>query len=264
MKKRIVLLLVLTVVCTSVLSFTGFDFKGAMAAPQTFERVDFISGVVTASYLNMRQGPATNYEVLSVLKKGQWVNVLAKIGDWYAVYDPKSGLIGSVSGKYLVDAETYKKQASGTDTNPAPQPEPQTTKAPPSAPAAGLSEDERLLLDLINQEREKAGIDPLAADMDLMKVSREKARDMVDKNYFSHQSPTYGSPFDMMRQFGVSFSTAGENIAGNRTIEGAVKAWMNSSGHRKNILSNNFNYTGIGIVDSPTYGKVFVQQFIGR
>ncbi|HHY23587.1 MAG TPA: SCP-like extracellular protein, partial [Clostridiaceae bacterium] len=72
------------------------------------------------------------------------------------------------------------------------------------------------------------------------------------------------SPFDMMKQFGISFRTAGENIAGNRTVEGAFKAWMNSEGHRKNILNGNFNYTGIGIVESSTYGKILVQQFIGR
>ena len=91
-----------------------------------------------------------------------------------------------------------------------------------------------------------------------------KAKDMVDNNYFSHQSPTYGSPFDMMRQFGISFKTAGENIAGNRTVEGAFKAWMNSEGHKKNILNSGFNYTGIGIVDSSKYGKMLVQQFIGK
>ena len=68
----------------------------------------------------------------------------------------------------------------------------------------------------------------------------------------------------MMRQFGVSFKTAGENIAGNATVEGAFKAWMNSEGHRKNIMSGNFNYTGIGVISSPTYGKMFVQMFIGR
>jgi uncharacterized protein YkwD len=67
-----------------------------------------------------------------------------------------------------------------------------------------------------------------------------------------------------MRQFGISFKTAGENIAGNSTEEGATKAWMNSEGHRKNILNGNFNYTGIGIYQSPKYGKILVQMFIGR
>ena len=87
---------------------------------------------------------------------------------------------------------------------------------------------------------------------------------MVDSNYFSHTSPTYGSPFDMMKNFGIKYKAAGENIAGNSSNSGAVNAWMNSEGHRANILSNNFNYTGIAVVKSPKYGKIFVQMFIGK
>ena len=86
---------------------------------------------------------------------------------------------------------------------------------------------------------------------------------MVKNNYFDHQSPTYGSPFDMMEKFGISYGIAGENIAGNGTVEKAFDAWMNSTGHRENILNKNFNYVGFGIADSPKYGKIFVQQFIG-
>jgi len=66
-----------------------------------------------------------------------------------------------------------------------------------------------------------------------------------------------------MRQFGISFRSAGENIAGNQSVEGAFIAWMNSTGHKENILNKNFNYVGFGIVDSPVYGKILVQQFIG-
>ena len=85
---------------------------------------------------------------------------------------------------------------------------------------------------------------------------------MIDNNYF-HQSP-YGSPSDMMRQHENTFKSAGENIAGNKTVEGAFKAWMSSDTHKKNILNSGFKVTGIGIVSSPTYGKILVQQFIGR
>lgn len=87
---------------------------------------------------------------------------------------------------------------------------------------------------------------------------------MVSNNYFSHQSPTYGSPFDMLRNFKISYKTAGENIAANSSNSGAVNAWMNSSGHKTNILNSNFNYTGIGVVSSPKYGKMYVQMFIGK
>ena len=87
---------------------------------------------------------------------------------------------------------------------------------------------------------------------------------MVKSNYFSHQSPTYGSPFDMLKNFKISYRSAGENIAANSSNTGAVNAWMNSSGHRANILSSNYNYTGIGVVSSPKYGKIYVQMFIGK
>ena len=95
-------------------------------------------------------------------------------------------------------------------------------------------------------------------------LAREKARDMVSNNYFSHTSPTYGSPFEMMKKYGISYKTAGENIAGNSSNSGAVNAWMNSEGHRANILNSSFNYTGLGVVNSSRYGKIYVQMFIGR
>jgi len=87
---------------------------------------------------------------------------------------------------------------------------------------------------------------------------------MVQNNYFSHYSPTYGSPFDMMRQFGITIKAAAENIAGNSSVQGAVNAWMNSSGHKANILNGSYNYTGIGIAKSNKYGYVFVQMFIKK
>lgn len=87
---------------------------------------------------------------------------------------------------------------------------------------------------------------------------------MVKNNYFSHTSPTYGSPFNMMKNFGITYKTAGENIAGNSSNTGAVNAWMNSEGHRANILNGSYNYTGVAVVKSPTYGKIYVQMFIGK
>jgi uncharacterized YkwD family protein len=219
---------------------------------------------VTAVELNIRKGPSSKYTIVGTLKKNQWVNVLGEISGWYVIFDPASGIVGCVSGKYLQPPNKVTQPPANSPPKATPKP-----TAPPAKPTTpptqtGLSKDEQLLLDLINQERGKAGIAALKADPELMEVARLKAKDMVENNYFSHQSPTYGSPFDMMRQFGITFKTAGENIAGNSTEAGAVKAWMNSEGHRKNILNGNFNYTGIGIYQSPKYGKIFVQMFIGR
>lgn len=125
-----------------------------------------------------------------------------------------------------------------------------------------LSAYEQKVVDLTNQERAKNGLAALKVDTALSKVAREKSLDMSKNGYFSHTSPTYGSPFDMMKQFGISYQYAGENIAmGQRTPEEVVQAWMNSEGHRKNILSANFNYIGVGYVETGNY---WTQMFIGK
>ncbi|MCF6136267.1 CAP domain-containing protein [Pseudalkalibacillus berkeleyi] len=126
-----------------------------------------------------------------------------------------------------------------------------------------LTADEQQMLDLVNQERQKAGVAPLKADPELTKMARVKSQDMIDNNYFDHNSPTYGSPFDMMDQFGIEYQTAGENIAGNSSVQGAHTSLMNSDGHRKNILGSQYTKIGIGIVDGGPYGKMFTQAFTG-
>lgn len=114
---------------------------------------------------------------------------------------------------------------------------------------------------LVNDKRSQNGLKPLAANWELSRVARYKSQDMVDKKYFSHTSPTYGSPFDMMRSFGISYRTAGENIAyGQKTPAEVVDAWMNSSGHRANILNASYTQIGVGYVSNGNY---WTQMFIG-
>ena len=127
-----------------------------------------------------------------------------------------------------------------------------------------MSADEKETFDLVNQQRINNGLQALKVDEEVQRVARIKAQDMVDNNYFSHNSPTYGSPFDMLNSFKISYRSAGENIAGNSSNSAAVTAWMNSSGHRANILNSSFNYTGVGVVKSSKYGKIYVQVFVGK
>jgi len=111
----------------------------------------------------------------------------------------------------------------------------------------------------VNQERAKAGLSALTSDSLLAKVATDKAKDMYDNNYFSHTSPTYGSPFDMMRSYGVKYSYAGENIAkGQKSPQEVMNAWMNSAGHKANILSPNFKKIGVAY-----YNSEWVQEFTG-
>lgn len=121
---------------------------------------------------------------------------------------------------------------------------------------------EKEVVDLVNEIRVKNGLRELKINWQLTRVARYKSMDMRDKGYFSHQSPTYGSPFDMMKSFGISYKTAGENIAkGQRTPQAVVDAWMNSSGHRANILSSSYTEIGVGHVSQ---GNIWTQMFIGK
>ncbi|KZE80712.1 serine protease [Paenibacillus elgii] len=116
------------------------------------------------------------------------------------------------------------------------------------------------VVNLVNQERAKAGLKPLASDSALTSMALAKAKDMYTNNYFDHTSPTYGSPFDMMKSFGITFSYAGENIAkGQRSPQEVMNAWMNSEGHRQNILSPNFTKIGVAY-----YNGEWVQEFIAN
>jgi uncharacterized YkwD family protein len=128
----------------------------------------------------------------------------------------------------------------------------------------GVTAEEQAMLNLVNKARIDAGLKALTFDTALVKTARVKASDMVQNNYFSHDSPTYGSPFDLMAKFGIKYTAAGENIAMNSSVDKAFQAWRNSKGHRENILNSNFNYIGIGIVTKSDGMKVFVQQFIRK
>ena len=120
---------------------------------------------------------------------------------------------------------------------------------------------EQEVIRLVNAERTKNGLAPLTENWELSRVARYKSQDMHDLRYFSHTSPTYGSPFDMMRAFGLSYRAAGENIAyGQRTPRAVVTAWMNSEGHRANILNAKYTQIGVGYVASGNY---WTQMFIG-
>ncbi|MCC0639379.1 MULTISPECIES: CAP domain-containing protein [unclassified Clostridioides] len=120
------------------------------------------------------------------------------------------------------------------------------------------------VVDLVNVERSKAGLNPLTLDADVSNVATKKSQDMIDNNYFAHNSPTYGSPFDMLKKFGISYKTAGENIAmGQKTPKEVVNAWMNSEGHRKNILNPNYSKIGVGVAQKSGGSIYWTQIFVG-
>ncbi|HFK1430815.1 TPA: CAP domain-containing protein [Bacillus cereus] len=153
-----------------------------------------------------------------------------------------------------------QKPAENNNTQKPAEQKPAEQK--PAEEAKSLSEFEQRVVELTNAERAKQGLPALKIDTELSKVARIKSEDMQKNNYFDHNSPTYGSPFDMMKKFGISYTSAGENIAqGQRTPEEVVQAWMNSAGHRANILNNGFTHIGVGYVESGNY---WTQQFIPK
>lgn len=168
-------------------------------------------------------------------------------------------------------AEVAKPAAKETVAQPvAPKPAPTQTaqpveaKQPASTPAAdaSISTIEQQVLTLTNQERAKEGLKPLATDSKLMDAAREKSTDMKTNKYFSHTSPTLGSPFDRMKELGITYKAAAENIAmGQQSPAEVVKAWMESPGHRANIMNGNFTHIGIGY---DAQGHYWTQQFIQK
>lgn len=238
-----------------ILFLLSLVFSATSSGMHYYEKLDFVTGLVTASALNVRVGPGTNYNIVTQVYKNEYIRVFAKVGNWYVV-QTDNDYIGAVNKDYVRPIYPSSDNNSGNGQN--------NTNNNANENTAGLTTDEQETFNLINEQRVATGLPALIIDDEVQNVARIKAQDMVNSGYFSHTSPTYGSPFDMLKSFKVSYRTAGENIAGNSTNTGAVNAWMNSEGHKANILNNSYNYTGIAVVSSPKYGKIYVQMFIGR
>ncbi|WP_411675950.1 CAP domain-containing protein [Caproicibacter sp.] len=158
---------------------------------------------------------------------------------------------GSASSKPATSAPS-KSSSSGTP-------------ASSGSTATGTYADfQNQVLQLVNKERTSRGLNALSMDSALNKTATLKSQDMAKLGYFDHTSPTYGSPFDMMKQFGISYRTAGENIAMGQTSPTQVmNGWMNSEGHRANILNSSFTKIGIGVAQNSSGRYYWTQQFIG-
>lgn len=244
MKNKFIIFLLFTI---CIIEATIFSYCFGM---EDFQSVDFNLGVVNTDYLNLRTGPGKDYSSIGMLTKNQYVRIYGKIGDWYIVQNDNN-TIGTVHSNYITPKEEQKAAVSNIENVIETSNE-------------IITNDESKILSLVNEAREKNNLSKLEIDEALQNVARLKAEDLSKNNYFSHISPTYGTPFEMLKSNNITYKTASENIAGNSSIENAFSSWMNSDSHKDNILSNNYNYTGIAVVDSIAYGKIIVQFFIGR
>lgn len=245
------------IITTIILAVTIIGSYTTSFAMQHYYKVDFQTGMVTATTLNVRSGPSTRYGIVATVKQNEYIRVFAGIGEWYVV-QVEGDYVGVVNKKYIKPIYPSTNNNTGNTGNTG------GSSNQNNQIISSLNANEKEVFDLINTQRKNNGLQPLKIDEQVQRVARIKAQDMVDNNYFSHTSPTYGSPFEMLKSFKISYQAAGENIAGNSSNSEAVKAWMNSSGHRANILNSQFNYTGIGVVTSPKYGKMYVQLFIKK
>ncbi len=148
---------------------------------------------------------------------------------------------------------------------PLPKPAPSAGVGGSGNSAGGAAGKEQQLVNLINQARANAGLPPLQVSSQLTNAARAKSRDMIDKNYFSHTSPTYGSFTDLLRHFGISYRSAAENLAmnSNGSVTGAHDMLMASPGHRTNILGGSYSHVGVGIQVRGDGSHFYTQLFVG-
>ncbi|MDT8903694.1 CAP domain-containing protein [Anaeroselena agilis] len=158
--------------------------------------------------------------------------------------------------------------APAPTTKPAPQPTPKPIPKPAPIPApspapnsSGVAADEQKALALLNADRAKNGLSPVRANTRLAALAGDYAQDMINRNYFAHNNPEGQSPFDRMRARGISFGYAGENLAINTSVAAAEQAFMNSPGHRANILNPHYTQVGIGVRYSRSGSVYVVQEF---
>lgn len=203
---------------------------------------------------------------------GAWATAQAAAADEQTteITAPSNGTTNTILGGLLAigliaaltnqgDNSDGAAPAKGTASSPAATPTPSVPQAPK---VSGVTADEQLAVNLLNADRAANGLPPLKLNLAVTAVARQHAQDQIDRNFFAHVNPDGQSPFDRMRNSGISFGYAGENLAINRNVTAAEQAFMNSPGHRANILNPNYKQVGIGVRYSPQGSVYVVQNFI--
>ncbi len=250
--------------------------------------VDFKKAKVNVKCLNVRCGPGIQYDKIGKIYKDDYIEILGQVGDWYVVIT-ENNYVGTVFKEYVeaIENDNSNNEEKNIEVNSEVFEENIENKSDGDDVTEktleilqeeiilnvsntefedknGLTEEEQEFLNLINANRENNGLPKLEIDNEIQNIARLKANDLVENKYFAHVSPIYGDVSAMLTDFKINYKTVGENIAGNNNLVGAVEAWMNSENHRANLLSNDYNYTGVAVAESETYGKVFVQIFVGK
>lgn len=242
-------------VASKYVKFEGTSLPNA----RIYENLKKYYATVNVSKAVVRSGPSTSYPMYYQLIKGATVEVIGRI-DNFSMIVSKNNLIGLIRSDLLTKTSdsTSSNNVTLNNTNV-------TQNNTPQIPSVNENTDlKNKLLNLINTERKSNNLKELQKDTSLYDAAQIKSDDMDKNNYFSHTSQTYGSPFELMRNLGISYKSAGENLAGNSDITAAFNSWMNSETHKKNILSASYNYIGIGITKNKNYGYLICTMFIGK
>ncbi len=216
------------VAAAAIASVVGYNV--AEATPEILER--FVDRASITPNLTSYVALAVQHDVL----KGQ------PVGDGTSyVLRPQQPLTRAEAASLL-----YRLTLSTQDTSAG-------TPASAGGPTAGieLTTQEQALLDLMNVERARLHLSPLVVDPKLVELARMKSKDLVDHGVFSHDSPAYGAPRDMLKAAGVKTSFMGENLAGGSSAPETLMMWMESQGHRNNVLNPAFTHAGVGICAGP-------------
>lgn len=238
--KRVFAALVICVVTGMVMAFP------AAAQDNIYRSVLEKEVEVVSDGLNIRTGPGTKYPVTGTVARGDILQVLGGLGNWYVVC-LKDGSIGVISSKHVkVHSMSESFMPQGGDDE-----------------AERADTEVGMAFTIANRARKENGLTLFEWDEKLNALAQLKAEDMHKNGYFGHYSPVYGTPFAMLKQVGgYAYKTASENVAGSISVESAMASIMASPSHRSNILNSRFNKMGVGIVDDDKYGKIVVQLFI--
>jgi uncharacterized YkwD family protein len=245
-------ILILGTLATAVAIPTGVGAASAASTTGNINTVTHVTEITDFTQLNSRLGIDLNALLQQLLQ-----------GKYPVVPNPGSGTGNTSSGQVTQPSKPAlpsKPSQPGTGTGNAGTGNTATNgNTKNTGTVAQKSSFATQVVTLVNQQRAKAGLSALkVSNSTLTKMALDKAKDMYNNGYFDHNSPTYGSPFDMMKKYGIRYSYAGENIAkGQRTPQEVMTGWMNSPGHRANILNANFTTIGVAY-----YNGVWVQEFI--
>lgn len=220
--------IILICILSFIFSLTLLTISSTSA--QSVEDIRF-TGKVNTTTLNVRQGPGTNFDICTTLKKEDIVNVIGKVGEWYLI-QTSDNIFGLCNNKYIDDTGEYSA--------------------------------ENTVLNAINVQRDNNKIKKLIMDNKLTEIAKVKAQDIIDNNYFSHNSEKLGTPLEMLNKYDVKYMTVGENIAKSNDIQELVTLVTTSESYKQNSLSNDYNYTGIAILPIDEYEYIYVQLFVGR